>query len=171
MTRRLLVVLVLRIVGIFLLTRTLLGLAQWILTLRYMAEMSSDQSGPNVGAETLTTIVYTFVVGSFGLACLINTSWIANRLFPEFGDQEVAISGKGLGVLAFRVLGGAWVVYGAPGLVTGLLEILWGLSKERRPELGALLNEKWSTDFYWLASVIVGVLVYLNAHRLAGRHE
>ena len=171
MTRRLLVVLVLRVVGILLLVRILFSLAQGILMLRYMGEANAAQPGQGVGSEILAILVYSLLVGSFGLICLTHTSWIASRLFPEFGDQEVAISGKGLGVLAFRVLGGAWIVYGAPGLVTSLLEIFWGLGKERRPEFGALLGEKWATDFYWLASVIVGVLVFANAHRLAGRQE
>lgn len=166
MTRRLLAVIVLRILGIVLLTRALASAVQVVTT---YAMIRSGQYGEELGFALGqgASLAYLGIVGSFGLAFLIHTARVAGWMFPEFDDREVAVSGSGLGTLAFRVLGAAAVIYALPGLVVALVEIVWGLGAERRFEFLTSLPGRWADDLYWILAFVVGVVVYRSADRLA----
>lgn len=166
MTRRMMVMMSLRIIGIVLLTRALASVIQVVTT---YAMIRSGQYGeaPELAAGQWASLAYIGIVGSFGLFCLVHTGWMARRLFPEFDDREVAVSGSGLGTLAFRVLGAVGVVYALPGLAVSLVEIAWGLGAERRLEFLTSLPGRWADDLYWVLAFVVGVVVYRSAERLA----
>ncbi|GMU66283.1 MAG: hypothetical protein AMXMBFR36_25570 [Acidobacteriota bacterium] len=166
MTRRLLAVIVLRILGIVLLTRALASAIQVVTT---YAMIRSRQYGEefDFALGQWASLAYLGIVGSFGLAFLVHTGRVAGWMFPEFDDREVAFSGSGLGTLAFRVLGAASVIYALPGLVVALVEIVWGLGAERRLEFLTSLPGRWADDLYWFLAFVVGAVVYRNAERLA----
>jgi hypothetical protein len=165
MTRRLLAVLALRIVGIVALTRALGSVIQVIAT-HAMIRSGRYGEAPELAVGQWASLVYIAIVGSFGLACLVQTGWMTRRLFPEFDDREVAVSGSGLGALAFRVLGAVGMIYALPGLAVSLLEIAWGLGAGRRPEFLTSLPGRWASDLHWVLAFVVGLLVYRGAERL-----
>jgi hypothetical protein len=165
MTRRLLAVLALRIVGIVALTRALGSVIQVIATYALIRRGQFGEA-PELAAGQWASFVYIGIVGSFGLACLFQTGWMAHRLFPEFDDREVAVSGSGLGTLAFRVLGAVGVVYAIPGLAVSLVEIVWGLGAERRLEFLTSLPGRWANDLHWILAFVVGLVVLHGAERL-----
>jgi hypothetical protein len=167
MTRRLLAMLTLRVLGILFLTRALVSLVQVVSTYG-MLRSGQYGAGTDLAAGQWASVAYLGIVGSFGLVCLIHTKWLASRLFPEFDDGEVALGGPGLGTLAFRVLGAVGVVYALPGLLISLVEFVWGLGADRRQDFVASLPGRWADDLYWLLVVAVGLSVYRNAERLAG---
>jgi len=166
MTRRLLAMVILRVLGILFVSRALVTLFQVISTYG-MLRSGQFGAGTDLAAGQWASVAYLAIVGSFGLVCLAHTRWMASRLFPEFDDGEVAIGGPGLGTLAFRVLGAVGVVYALPSVLISLGELVWGLGAERRQDFVATLPGRWGNDLYWLLVVAVGIGVYQSAERLA----
>jgi hypothetical protein len=170
MTRRLLAMLTLRVLGILFLTRALLTLVQVVATYG-MVRSGQFGAGADLAAGQWASVAYLGIVGSFGLVCLAHTRWLASRLLPEFDEGEVVIGGPGLGTLAFRVLGAVGVVYALPALLISLAQIAWGLGAERRSEFLTSLPGRWADDLYSILVVGVGLLVYRSAERLAAVRE
>lgn len=167
MTRRLLAMLTLRVLGILFFARALVHLLQVISTYG-MLRSGEYGAGTGLAAGQWASVAYVAIVGTFGLVCLVHVKWVASRLFPEFDDGEVAIGGPGLGTLAFRVLGAVGVVYALPGLVISLAQFVWGLGADRRTDFVASLPGRWAEDLYWVLVFVVGLSVYRSADRLAG---
>lgn len=167
MTRRLLAMLTLRVLGILFLARALVSLVQVVSTYG-MLRSGQFGAGTDLAAGQWASLAYLAIVGSFGMVCLVHTKWMASRLFPEFDGAEIAIGDSGLGTLAFRVLGAVSVVYALPGLLISFTQIVWGLGADRRSDFVASLPGRWADDLYWVLVFAVGLSVYRSAERLAG---
>jgi hypothetical protein len=167
MTRRLLVLLVLRITGIVLAVRAVVGMLQTLGFLNYLIEADASADRGSWMEIGLQVTIVTAVTGSIALACLLNAEWVARKLFPEFDDREVPISADSLGPLAFRLLGVASLLWAAPGIVTAVLEVFWNLGGDRQVFLASFLAERWSDYAGALVAAVTGWIVFARAEQLA----
>jgi len=166
-TAGLLARIVLRIFGIYFLFQALSSLYQLAGLVAYPLPEGWGEAVNAQGRYALILVVQFVAVGSFGLACLVNTGFLARKLFPECGDQEVALGGPGSGAILFRLLAVGFLVYAVPGVLQAALEILWYLGGERRHLLASVLAEHGADHLFWLMTVVLAVLVFRNAERLA----
>jgi hypothetical protein len=169
MTRRLIVLLVLRVLGILWAVGALAGLVELaVFSSGFDGESQDGGSAFPFGPASPWVFAGFLVRGSVALACLINTRWLARRLFPEFDDREIALPVQGLGKLAFQLMGVGTALGAAPSIFTAALELFWGLGGDRQRTFLALLENRWPGIVQSMVVALAGIAVYASAARLSG---
>lgn len=170
-TARDLATVALRVLGIVYLVNAFSGILQWVNVRAFRGIPGFVDTGTGGAMLQATTLVHAAVLGTLGLAFLVNTKILIRWLFPELGDGVLGATGKELHRLAFAVVGVIIAASAAPGAVAALLELFWYLGGERRHLFADVIGQEWIGYSQAVLGVVAGVVVYELAPWLASRVE
>lgn len=171
MTARDLATIVLRVLGIVYLVNAFSGILQWVNVRAFQGVPGFVDTGTGGAMLQATTLVHAAVLGTLGLAFLVNTKILIRWLFPELGDGALGATGKELHRLAFAVVGVIIAASAAPHAVAALLEVFWYLAGKRRHLFADVMGQEWIRYSQTLLGVVAGLVVYALGPWLASRIE